>query len=93
MGHFKFQTKFCPELKRPEIFCVQNLKGFGILKTLSIKNIFKDLFYRSLMEVFLPLPYPPLVTLIEDQLRVILLEILSEVVRWNSIFVHWLLSM
>ena len=52
-----------------------------------------DQFYRSLMEVFLPPPYPPQVKLIEDQLKVILLEILSEGVQWNSIFIHWLLSM
>ena len=45
------------------------------------------------MEVFLPPPYPPQVTLIEDQLKVILLEILSEEAQWNPIFVHWLLSM
>ena len=77
-GRFKFRTKFCPKNKN-----VQNLL---CPKSKSVRNLY--LLHRYLMKIFLFQLYFILVTLIEVQLQVILVEIFSKGVRRSSIFLR-----
>ena len=67
----KFQITVCPKLASCKFSHVQ----YKSMNLVSLNNIIQDLFHHSAMNILLFPPYPPLVTLIEVQLQVTLVEI------------------
>ena len=67
--------QFCLKLKTSEIFVSEIQKRPTFLETLlSFLNIFQNLFHVSWMKIFLFHPYFLIVTLLEVQLQVILVD-------------------